>query len=177
MYSPYIKQEIIDWELFKFSCLNCRYACLNPYETVYYDIVKGLEICYLPIIAHQSIGDKYNDLRSPATHYLRIVTDIESFVEKVQIFEAGYDDRVIELMKSILAPKEEEDIQFNYDKMVFTKVGENNYHFMFIRGTEAVASLQFSKELYNSLQLEYGRKFTDTHSVDESWAYQFISKF
>jgi hypothetical protein len=48
---------------------------------------------------------------------------------------------------------------------------------MFIRGTEAVAYLQFSKELYNSLQLEYGRKFTDTHSVDESWAYQFISKF
>ena len=28
-----------------------------------------------------------------------------------------------------------------------------------------------------SLFVVYGRKFTDTHSVDESWAYQFISKF
>ena len=148
-----------------------------PYETVYYDITKGLEIYHLPMIAPQSIRDKYNDLRSPAIHYLRVVTDMEAFVEKVQIFEAGYDDRVIELMKYILAPKEEEDIQFNCDQMVFTKVGENNYHFMFIRGTEAVASLQFSKELYNSLQLEYGRKFTETHSVDESWVYQFICKF
>lgn len=170
---PHLKQEIIDWDLFKFSCLNCGCQYLIPYETVYYDITKGLEIYYLPTLTTQA----YNNLRWSTAHYLRVVTDMEAFVEKVQIFEAGYDDRVIEIMKYILAPKEEEDIQFDYDQMVFTKVGEGNYQFMFIRETEAVASLQFSQEFYDSLQLEYGRKFTETYIVDKSWAYQFISKF
>lgn len=74
------------------------------------------------------------------------------------------------------SPKEEQDIQFNSDHMVFTKVGEDNYQFMFIRGI-TITSLQFSQELYDSLQLEYSRKFMEFYVVDESWAYQFISNF
>lgn len=63
-------------------------------------------------------GDRYSN--SFDTYNFRIVSDMESFIEKVQILDAGYDDRLIELMKFILAPKEEEEIQFSYDHMVFT---------------------------------------------------------
>lgn len=54
---------------------------------------------------------------------IRVVSDVESFVEKVQIVSAGYDDRAIELMKFMNSTLEDGDIQFNYEHMVFTKVG------------------------------------------------------
>ena len=61
---------------------------------------------------------------------IRVVSDIESFVEKVQIVSAGYDDWAIELMKYMKymnSPHEDGDIQFNYEHMVFTKVGYESY--------------------------------------------------
>ena len=45
---------------------------------------------------------------------------METFVEKAQIYAAGFDDRLIEIMKYIIAPTEDEDISFTYDHMVFT---------------------------------------------------------
>jgi len=42
----------------------------------------------------------------------RVVHDLESFVEKIQIFTDKFDDRAIELMKFTNSPKEENDIQF-----------------------------------------------------------------
>ncbi|WP_288598716.1 CpXC domain-containing protein [uncultured Streptococcus sp.] len=81
---------------------------------------------------------------------IRVVSDVESFVEKVQIVSAGYDDRAIELMKFMNSPLEDGDIQFNYEHMVFTKVGQESYQFMFIDNQTAVASLAFSQEQYES---------------------------
>lgn len=50
---------------------------------------------------------------------MRVVSDIESFVEKVQIVSSGYDDRAIELMKFMNSPLEDGDIQFNYEHILF----------------------------------------------------------
>ena len=43
---------------------------------------------------------------------IRVVSDIESFVEKVQIVSAGYDDRAIELMKYMNSPLEDVILMF-----------------------------------------------------------------
>ncbi|HFI0055482.1 TPA: hypothetical protein ACGORU_001826 [Streptococcus suis] len=51
-------------------------------------------------------------------------------------------------MKFTNSPLEDADIQFNYGLMVFTKVGQESYQFMFIDNQTAVASLNFSKEQY-----------------------------
>lgn len=51
-------------------------------------------------------------------------------------------------MKFTNSPLEDGDIQFNYELMVFTKVGQESYQFMFIDNQTAVASLNFSKEQY-----------------------------
>lgn len=58
-----------------------------------------------------------NSGSAESEYLIRVVTDVESFVEKVQIVSAGYDDRAIELMKFTNSPLEEGDIQFNYEHM------------------------------------------------------------
>ena len=89
-----------------------------------------------------------NSGSAESEYLIRVVSDIESFVEKVQIVSAGYDDRGIWLMKFTNSPLEEGDIQFNYEHMVFTRGGYESYQFMFIDNQTAIASLDFSKEQY-----------------------------
>lgn len=187
---PKLKQQIIDWELFKFYCLNCGEPRLVCYETLYHDMEHRLMLYYIPAMVNreqeearieemfnqikQVEGDRYSN--SFDTYNFRIVSDMEPFIEKVQIFDAGYDDRIVELMKFVLAPKEDEDIQFSYDHMVFTKVGDDNYQFMFIYEKRAVASLKFSEEMYEHFKSEYSGLLDDSYFVDEAWAYRTVAK-
>lgn len=107
---------------------------------------------------------------------IRLVSDMESFVEKVQIISADYDDRAIELMKFMNSPHEEDDIQFSFEHMVFTKVGHDNFQFMFINNQTAVASLQFSKEQYEYFLSDVENIKTSTFCIDSKWAEQFLRK-
>ena len=104
---------------------------------------------------------------------IRVVSDIESFVEKVQIVSAGYDDRAIELMKYMNSPLEDGDIQFNYEHMVFTKVGHESYQFMFINNQTAVASLDFSQEQYEYYLADVEDLETNTYYIDSRWSELF----
>ena len=104
---------------------------------------------------------------------IRVVSDVESFVEKVQIVSAGYDDRAIELMKFMNSPLEDGDIQFNYEDMLFTKVGQESYQFMFIDNQTAVASLAFSQEQYESYLSDVEDLETNTYYIDSRWEESF----
>ncbi|HFR3303585.1 TPA: CpXC domain-containing protein [Streptococcus suis] len=104
---------------------------------------------------------------------IRVVSDLESFVEKVQIVSAGYDDRAIELMKYMNSPLEDGDIQFNYEHMVFTKVGHESYQFMFINNQTAVASLDFSQEQYEYYLADVEDLEINTYYIDSRWAELF----
>ncbi|HEM5489895.1 TPA: CpXC domain-containing protein [Streptococcus suis] len=186
---PKLKQQLIDRELFKFYCLNCGEQRVVCYETLYHDMENRLMLYYIPAMVNreseetriedifsqikQIEGDRYSNTFD--TYKFRIVSDLESFIEKVQIFDAGYDDRIVELMKFVLAPKEEEDIQFSYDHMVFTKEGDDSYQFMFIYENRAVVSLKFSKEMYEHFELEYATILDDQYFVDEAWAYRIFA--
>lgn len=105
---------------------------------------------------------------------IRVVSDIESFVEKVQIISAGYDDRAIEVMKYMNSPLEDGDIQFNYEHMVFTKVGQESYQFMFIDIQIVVASLDFSQEKYEYYLADVEDLETNTYYIDSRWAESFL---
>jgi len=104
---------------------------------------------------------------------IRVVSDIESFVEKVQIVSEGYDDRAIELMKYMNSPLEDGDIQFNYEHMFFTKVGHESYQFMFINNQIAVASLNFSQEQYDYYLADVVDLETNTYYIDSRLAEAF----
>lgn len=103
----------------------------------------------------------------------RVVHDLESFVEKIQIFTDKLDDRAIELMKFTNSPKEENDIQFTYEHQVFTKVGPLNYQFMFVNNREVVASLDFSEDQYQYFLTEVEDVETKELFINEYWAVEF----
>ena len=62
---------------------------------------------------------------------------------------------------------------FSYDYMVFTKVGPLAYQFMFINQKEAVASLNFSSELYLDALTEVAEAGEGEYVINKDWAEKF----
>ena len=175
--TPEIISAILDWDFFKFTCRNCNHMVLIDYPTVVVDEEQKTIIQYcadgnVDVLSMQ-ICSLITDCVNLSEYKIRVVSDIESFVEKVQIVSVGYDDRAIELMKFMNSPLEDGDIQFNYEHMVFTKVGQESYQFMFIDNQTAVASLDFSQEQYEYYLADVEDLETNSCYIDSRWAESF----
>ena len=178
--TPEIISAILDWDFFKFTCRNCNHMVLIDYPTVVVDEEQKTIIQYcadgnIDVLSMQ-ICSLITEGVNLGEYKIRVVSDIESFVEKVQIVSAGYDDRAIELMKFMKfmnSPLEDGDIQFNYEYMVFTKVEQESYQFMFINNQIAVASLDFSQVQYEYYLADVEDLETNTYYIDSIWAELF----
>ena len=95
---PSLKEKVKDGSLFVWECPSCGARNLALYQTVYHDPQGKLMIWLLP-------GDMPVDSRlegiSPEGYTLRRVSDVGSLVEKVNIFDAGLDDFVMEICKHV----------------------------------------------------------------------------
>ncbi len=178
--TPQFRTALIDWELFKFTCNHCGHQVIIDYPTIYVDEENKVIIQYLPsncsnLGSVSSIKELAAEL-DISKYKRRIVTNREDFVEKVQIFSEGMDDKAIEFMKYLKSPNEDEDIMFSYEHMVFTKVGPVAYQFMFINQKEAVASLNFSSELYLDALVEVAEVGESEYVINMDWAEKFARK-
>ena len=50
---PKLKQQLIDWEMFKFYCLNCGEPRLVCYETLYHDMENRFMLYYIPAMINR----------------------------------------------------------------------------------------------------------------------------
>ncbi|HFH9947408.1 TPA: CpXC domain-containing protein [Streptococcus suis] len=147
------------------------------YPTLYVDEENKAVIQYLP--SNFSDRGSVTSIKELAAEFdtskykCRVVTNLEDFVEKVQIFSEDMDDRAIEFMKYLKSPNEEEDIMFSYEHTVFTKVGPVAYQFMFINQKETVASLNFSSELYLDALTEVAEAGEGEYVINKDWAEKF----
>ncbi|MDU5225037.1 MAG: CpXC domain-containing protein [Streptococcus sp.] len=175
--TPQFRTSFIDWELFKYTCNHCGHQLIIDYPTLYVDEDNKAIIQYL--LSNCSDLGSVTSIKELAVEFdtskykCRIVTNLEDFVEKVQIFSEGMDDKAIEFMKYLKCPNEDEDIMFSYEHIVFTKVGPVAYQFMFINQKEAVASLNFSSELYLDALAEVAEAGECEYYINKDWAEKF----
>lgn len=187
---PKLKQEIPDFELFRFNCPSCQVSSFVFYETLYHDMERQVMLYFVPELNDSEEKklnvvntfntmkeiDKENFSDSMNRYTLRMTSSIESFIEKIEIFEAGFDDRIIELMKFLLAPVEDEIVQFDYEHMLFTRADKNEYQFIFVNENRIVATFKFAKDYYEKMKQEYLSALDNPYLVDEEWAYQVFAQ-
>ena len=101
---PELKGKVKDGSLFVWECPHCGQRNLAKYTTLYHDPDNKLMIWLLPSgesldnggeSSMKSIAEELED------YTLRRVNDIGSLIEKVNIFDAGLDDIVIEMCKYV----------------------------------------------------------------------------
>ncbi len=106
--NPELREKVLDHSIFNFKCPHCGMEGHTEYPFLYNDMQHGFMIQYCPEEEDigeyeeslQKIIDSYKATGALNNEYIRIVTEYFLLEEKIKIFESGYDDRVIELLKA-----------------------------------------------------------------------------
>lgn len=120
--NPELKAKAQSGALFTLHCPHCHHQAVNPDGFVYLDpaskvlvhcavmpehIQATLEKIHeepalsLPADTDEAVKEALKE--KPETFSIRVVTSLPDFQEKVAIWEAGFDDRVMELVKMMFA--------------------------------------------------------------------------
>ena len=123
---PEMKEKVLNQSIFLYTCPNCGETFRLNYPTLYHQM-EDLIMIYL--VSESEMAETYDlfygehtmaDFRTEK--YLnRIVTSANQLVEKIQIFDAGKDDRIMELVKLLATDsilKNDPDKEF--DELRFT---------------------------------------------------------
>ena len=123
------KSSILNGEFFSWLCPDCSERFFINSSFLYNDDKKGFMIYLVPGFKEASYkvptvikaGNDYNTDDS----ILRIVPGFSEFVEKIRIFEAGLDDRIVEAIKLLYINMHLQDGGREVYDMVFENTDEN----------------------------------------------------
>lgn len=175
------REAILKNDFGEVVCPHCNHKFILNYRFVYTDD----ELKYM-IINDPKFVDSSNRLalvssfklldavrKNEAKKFRRVMTaDIKDLREKILIFEAGLDDKVVEIMKYILL--ESDDLAIDHDDVKdFTYDGFDS--FIIKTKTGDVMNLPFVREVYDRIDESYSKYFDEkVDLVDKAWAYNFL---
>ncbi len=132
---PEMKEKVLNQSIFLYTCPSCGETFRLNYSTLYHQM-EDLVMIYL--VPESEVKKTYEifyeknalaDYRYRTEKYLcRIVTSANQLVEKIQIFDAGKDDRVMELVKLLATDsilKNDPDIEFDELRFAVDDDGTN----------------------------------------------------
>ena len=95
------RERVLDGSLFAWTCPSCGYNARLTYPILYNDMKNRFMVYLIPKIdrfqlCDKELEEKYSNLRNINK---RVVSDFNSFKEKIFIFESRLDDMAVELTK------------------------------------------------------------------------------
>jgi hypothetical protein len=107
--NPALKERLLSGSLIKWQCEVCGEQRLNGFPLLYHDMNQGVLIQWM----HSNYAPTQHELaaalppRAECDSFLamnpeycfRVVREFDELVEKIRIFDAGFDDRAVEWMK------------------------------------------------------------------------------
>ena len=191
--SPALKAKVRDGSLFQFVCPQCGAKMTVDYPFLYHqpedhyminygkleDGVKALEMLRGKGVALKDWATEMEKTTRP--YVLRAVDDRLAFREKLFIFDAGLDDRLVEIYKFMVC--------YQYAAAGKAQGGEHAYFYtdskghhriQLVRGKETLGLADFPRKIYNQIHVEYAKKLGDIRKaepvVDEAWARKFLTE-
>ena len=127
---PEMKEKVLNQSIFLYTCPNCGETFRLNYPTLYHQMEDLVMIYLVPESEVEKTYEMFygeNALADFRTEkYLnRIVTSANQLIEKIQIFDAGKDDRVMELVKLDSILKNDPDIEFDELRFAVDNDGTN----------------------------------------------------
>jgi predicted RNA-binding Zn-ribbon protein involved in translation (DUF1610 family) len=101
--NPELKARVLNETMFDWGCPECGYAARFLYPFLYHDPERNFMVYLSPnggCCEEAGLETEFPQLHGVAK---RLVTTPEALKEKVLIFEAGLDDRAVELVKLALS--------------------------------------------------------------------------
>jgi hypothetical protein len=111
---PSLKESFLDGHLITFHCAQCSKSAHVAYDVLYHDMDHSFAVWLKHPEDDGSFGidNLAEDVSSLFTdrYICRLVPSFQELVEKVRIFDDGFDDYAIELLKLLICIRERIDI-------------------------------------------------------------------
>ncbi len=182
---PEMKDKVLNGEAFLFKCPECGEITQVFYTCLYHDMEKQMMIYLLPddekaikdaatFMSGMDPRSKGLDLTVISEQYSnRIVTSLVELQEKIHIADAGYDDRVIEIIKVLyLGMMAEQTPDKKVDAILFDHGNDGIDRIIFIEGGNVFASAPVEQEMYDDV-LDTFKEEID-NNPNEFFIYDFI---
>ena len=169
-------KRIISGELLNVVCQNCGCSFYVDYPFLFNDMDHGYFLWYC---RQDKIDEVLRSCTMVRNSQCRITTDLMRMREKTDIINAGYDDRVIELMKVFVRDEMETRTGKVPDQIFFlSNDGTPCYEVVSDDQVSHVAAIDGSYEYAKEMYADSFDAFDKyAYFVDEKWAEQFLSFF
>ena len=181
--NPGVAKKVQNGGLFKRSCHECGEEYLMPYPMMYHDVEHNKILCFASDLQDKITFEEDIQLRNSVAGGrfkidTRIVDSNNKMVEKSRIFAAGYDDRVVEIIKVWALENLREQGHQYYVSEILCWVSENGELSIDFLG-EKECSLITSKEGYHAaaevLMPIIGDRCDETN-VNFDWAMNIVAE-
>lgn len=136
--SPDLKRDLLAGKINILRCDICGQTALLPDPLLYHDEEKKLLISFVPCSDKEKEKELFSNLKNNfqkndeikkyENYNLRFVSDFNSFLEKILVFEAGLHDKVTELIKLLILSQEPEKAEVR--TAVFGKKEKDELEFL-----------------------------------------------
>ena len=101
---PDLRSQVMNGDIFKFKCENCGETHAIIYNCLYYDKTGKFMIQLLPgFEANEYIFSQEEEsyIKTFGDNIYRLTTDYISFLEKLRVLTEGFNDKAIEICKTV----------------------------------------------------------------------------
>ena len=145
--NPELKRRVLDETLFDWRCTRCNYFAAMAYSFLYTDPDAGYIICVTPA-GEGSVTEPTQEIKDFTKRSVRNLAELK---EKILIFDAGFDDVAVELVKNALCTIIRKTYQVDRVHGYFSRVNNGEMEF-------AIFLPRKYEPVYHSTKLEVYRQ-------------------
>lgn len=168
---PELKEKVFSGELFLFTCPHCGKKANLAMPLVYHDMERQvlIQLCHSEEEAKKyCLHDDDRDAMSEMVkegYSFRVVVGLNALKEKILVFDAGLNDIVVDLFKSIMLSSDEAE----FDKIFFTRIEDDKLIFEGFKSKKWEGQVfAFPLKEFKKLEQDY---LPLIHYDPESWLY------
>lgn len=199
MLDPTLKQRVKNFDIFKFICPHCGSEQFVNYSFLYHQMEDKLMIFYCQdeeeVAKVRSLyADDFDTALNvqggsetiDTTGYRRrIVIGADNLVEKIRIFDAGLDDRLLEIYKVLLYGQMQAELAAMpggdaVDDVFVDEQLDGSLNFVFVADGRAVGAVAFSQDVYEVIANQYRdavERLAPTEPViNQDWAFDILAQ-
>lgn len=181
--NPGLRDKVRDLSLFRFQCPKCGHETYLDYDFLYIQSDLRLVIYYAP--GGGDVTNMHQSLQKPEYEFMkafryRLIRQRTQLLEKLAIFDAGYDDRVIEIMKVMIQSflvAQASPIHASLIEFTHSESGDA-FHFA-DQSQQKSGMLPFNdsmRQTYQALERDLGEALPpdDMLEITPQWAVSFV---